>query len=95
MYLVFALSVIAGTGLILAHAYALREKRADERASTAYVRGFDACSRVRDREETQERKERLFMPNGHIIPVDGLSLPESPEPLQSRQDGAVDPLKFN
>lgn len=27
---------------------------------TAYILGWDACSRVRDREEAQERKERLL-----------------------------------
>lgn len=90
MYLAFALSIIAGVGLFLAGLFARRERKADERARTAYVRGFDACSRVRDREEVQERKLALL-----VISDDRVSSPRSPEPLQSGQDGAVDTMKFN
>lgn len=64
-HLGYALLIVVGTAFVtLALAARVLEPPGPSPEHEAYLRGWDSCSRIRDREEVQARKERLLRGGG-------------------------------
>jgi hypothetical protein len=58
----YGLLIVVGTAIVTTGICMRWSRLWSQRLSEheGYVRGWDACSRVRDRQEAQERKDRLL-----------------------------------